>query len=75
MSQRPTLRSGRLAVPCLLASAVFPSTSRAQVPVFTVTPEESEVKFFEGLGGHRPTPSQLYSTSRFMQTPLTPGAA
>jgi len=46
MSQRSTLRSRRFAVLCLLASCVFPSTSRAQVPVFTVTPEESDVKFF-----------------------------
>jgi polyisoprenoid-binding protein YceI len=34
------------AVVCLVASAVFPSLSRAQVPVFKVTPEDSSVKFF-----------------------------
>jgi len=35
----------RLAVPCLLASAVFPSVSRAQVPVFEVDHADSSVKF------------------------------
>jgi polyisoprenoid-binding protein YceI len=34
------------AVFCFLASAVFPSVSRAQVPVFAVTPEDSSIKFF-----------------------------
>jgi polyisoprenoid-binding protein YceI len=38
----------RLAVLCLLVSTVLPSVSLAQdqVPVFKVTPEESDVKFF-----------------------------
>jgi len=38
----------RLAVFCLLVSTMLPSVSRAQdqVPVFTVTPEQSDVKFF-----------------------------
>src|SRR5271154_3398586 len=38
----------RLAVLCLLVSSVFPSVSLAQdqVPVFTVKPEASDVKFF-----------------------------
>jgi polyisoprenoid-binding protein YceI len=36
----------RLAVLCLLVSTMLPSVSLAQVPVFTVTPEESDVKFF-----------------------------
>jgi polyisoprenoid-binding protein YceI len=35
----------RLAVICLLASAVFPSLSRAQAPIFEVTPGESSMKF------------------------------
>jgi polyisoprenoid-binding protein YceI len=36
-----------IAVLCLVASAVFPSLSRAQeVPVFAITPEDSSVKFF-----------------------------
>jgi polyisoprenoid-binding protein YceI len=35
----------RLTVLCLLAFAVFPSVSRAQVPVFVITPEESSIKF------------------------------
>ena len=36
----------RLAILCLFISAMFPSVSRAQGPVFAVTPEESEIKFF-----------------------------
>jgi len=36
----------RLVVLCLVVSAMLPSVSRAQVPVFTVKPEESDVKFF-----------------------------
>ena len=36
----------RLTVLCLLASALLPSLSQAQGPVFTITPEESDVKFF-----------------------------
>jgi polyisoprenoid-binding protein YceI len=36
-----------VAVLCLVASAVFPSLSRAQdAPVFVITPEDSSVKFF-----------------------------
>ena len=35
----------RLAVLCLLASVVLPSVSRAQAPVFAVTPDESSIKF------------------------------
>jgi polyisoprenoid-binding protein YceI len=36
-----------VAVLCLVASAVFPSLSRAQdAPVFVITPENSSVKFF-----------------------------
>jgi polyisoprenoid-binding protein YceI len=36
----------RLAVLCLLVYAMLPSVSRAQSPVFTVSAEESDVKFF-----------------------------
>ena len=36
----------RLAVLCLCASALVPSASRAQGPVFTVVPEQSSIKFF-----------------------------
>jgi polyisoprenoid-binding protein YceI len=35
----------RLAIFCLLVSAVFPSLSRAQAPVFEITPVESSIKF------------------------------
>jgi polyisoprenoid-binding protein YceI len=36
----------RLTIVCLIASVLLPSVSRAQGPVFTVTPVESDVKFF-----------------------------
>lgn len=36
----------RLAVFCLVASAVLPALSRAQAPVFAITPEESSIKFY-----------------------------
>ncbi len=36
----------RLAVLCLLASVMLSSPCRAQGPVFLITPEESDVKFF-----------------------------
>jgi polyisoprenoid-binding protein YceI len=35
----------RLAIVCLSASCVFPSLSRAQAPVFEVTPVHSSIKF------------------------------
>jgi polyisoprenoid-binding protein YceI len=35
----------RLAVFCLLASALLPSLAHAQGPVFTIVPEESSIKF------------------------------
>ena len=35
----------RLTILCLIASALFPSVSRAQAPVFAITPEDSTVKF------------------------------
>ena len=45
MLERPTLSSMRLATLILLASATFPSVSRAQVPVFKITTEDSSIKF------------------------------
>jgi polyisoprenoid-binding protein YceI len=36
----------RLFILCLLASALLAPSSRAQVPVFVITPEQSEIKFF-----------------------------
>ena len=36
----------RFTILCLLVSAMLPSVSRAQAPVFTITPEESDVNFF-----------------------------
>jgi len=35
-----------LTILCLLAFAVLPSVTRAQVPVFVITPEDSSIKFF-----------------------------
>jgi polyisoprenoid-binding protein YceI len=43
--QRLTLHGMQLAVFCLLVSAVFPSLSRAQAPVFEITALESSIKF------------------------------
>jgi polyisoprenoid-binding protein YceI len=40
-----TLASMRPIILCVLASAVLPSVSRAQVPVFEFTPVESSIKF------------------------------
>ena len=45
MSEGLTLISMRMAAFCLLASAVLPSLSRAQTPVFAITPEDSSIKF------------------------------
>ena len=42
---RLTPRGMRLAIFSLLVSAAFPSVNRAQAPVFSITPEESSVKF------------------------------
>jgi hypothetical protein len=36
----------RLAILWLFASAVLPLLSRAQAPVFVITPEESTIKFY-----------------------------
>ena len=36
----------RLSILLLTASAVLPSLSRAEAPVFVITPEASTVKFF-----------------------------
>jgi polyisoprenoid-binding protein YceI len=35
----------RLSILCLIASALLPSVSRAQAPVFAITPEDSTVNF------------------------------
>jgi polyisoprenoid-binding protein YceI len=43
---RPTLRSFRLATVGLFITLVLPSVSRAQGPVFVITPEGSSIKFF-----------------------------
>lgn len=45
-NRRPlTLRRMRQTILCLLVSALFPSASRAQAPVFEITPAESWIKF------------------------------
>lgn len=43
--ERVRVRGMRLAIFCLLAFAVPPSVSQAQVPVFKITPEDSSIKF------------------------------
>ena len=45
MSKRRAHGSIRFAVFFFLASAMFPALSRAQAPVFKITPEDSSVKF------------------------------
>ena len=45
MSKKLTPSTMRLAVLCVLTSAMFPSISRAQVPVFKITTEDSSIKF------------------------------
>ena len=45
MSEKLTPSTMRLAVLCLLASAMFPSFSRAEAPTFKITTEDSSVKF------------------------------
>jgi polyisoprenoid-binding protein YceI len=45
VSKKLTPSTIRFAVVCLLASAMFPSLSRAQVPVFKITTEDSSIKF------------------------------
>jgi polyisoprenoid-binding protein YceI len=45
VSEKLTPSTARLAVLCLLAFALFPSLSRAQVPVFKITTEDSSIKF------------------------------
>jgi hypothetical protein len=44
MSRRRAMRFA--IVLCLLAAVAFPSVSRAQAPVFVITPDKSTVKFF-----------------------------
>lgn len=43
---RETLRRMRLALLCLLPLVGFPPVSRAQVPVFVITPADSSIKFY-----------------------------
>jgi polyisoprenoid-binding protein YceI len=45
MSGKPTLRRMRLTILCLFASAVFPSLSPAQAPVFEIEPAHSSITF------------------------------
>jgi polyisoprenoid-binding protein YceI len=45
MPARLTLSRTRLPILCLMASAVFPSLGRAQVPVFEIEPAHSSIKF------------------------------
>ena len=46
MSDGLTRCRTQLAVLCLLSFTLLPSLSRAQAPVFTITPEDSSVKFY-----------------------------
>ena len=42
---RPILTDMRRTILCLLVLTVFPSLSRAQAPVFEITPVQSSIKF------------------------------
>jgi polyisoprenoid-binding protein YceI len=90
MSERRTHGSIRFAVFFFLASAVFPSLSRAQVPVFKITTEDSSIKFavkasvaingtFDKWDATLTFASTDVSTgildTRFKQTASIPGAA
>src|SRR5271167_2318642 len=46
MSERPRLSSIGFAALCLLACTMLPSVSRAQAPIFEITPVESSIKFY-----------------------------
>ena len=90
MSERRAHGSIRFAVFFFLASAVFPSLSRAQVPVFKITTEDSSIKFavkasvaINGTFDKWDATLTLrllmsrpaFWTSRFKQTASIPGAA
>jgi polyisoprenoid-binding protein YceI len=65
----------RLAVLCLAASALLPSVSRAQAPVFTISPApESSVKFFvKASVALEGTFEKWDSTLTFTSTDVTTG--
>jgi len=44
MFREVTMRAATLL--CLIGSALFPTLSRAQAPVFVITPEQSTIKFY-----------------------------
>jgi polyisoprenoid-binding protein YceI len=46
MAKARTLTRARFVVLCLLTAALLPSLSRAQAPVFEITPGDSKVTFF-----------------------------
>jgi polyisoprenoid-binding protein YceI len=74
MSGRFTISSLRLAGLCLLASAVLPSLSRAQVPVFAITPDDSTVTFYvKASVALRGTFDKWNATLTFTSTDVTTG--
>jgi len=86
MPERRAQGTIRFGVFFFLASAVFPSLSRAQVPVFKITTEDSSIKFavnasvaINGTFGKWDTTLLMsrpaFWTSRFKQTASIPGAA
>jgi len=46
MALTRTLSMGRFAILCLSVAALLPSLSRAQIPVFAITPEDSKITFY-----------------------------
>jgi polyisoprenoid-binding protein YceI len=64
----------RLTVLCLLASAVLPSVSRAQAPVFEITPVESSINFnVEASVGIKGTFDKWDATLTFASPDLSTG--
>jgi polyisoprenoid-binding protein YceI len=64
----------RLTVLCLLASAVLPSASRAQAPVFEITPVESSINFnVEASVGIKGTFDKWDATLTFASPDLSTG--
>jgi polyisoprenoid-binding protein YceI len=64
----------RLAILCLAASAIFPSLSRAQAPVFEITQEDSNITFYVRASVELKGDFQKWTaTLKFPSTDVTTG--
>jgi polyisoprenoid-binding protein YceI len=64
----------RLAILCLAASAIFPSLSRAQAPVFEITQEDSNITFYVKASVELKGDFQKWTaTLKFPSTDVTTG--